>query len=213
MPILTNPDLLLPDRGNASSPRVSYFLGSENGPSPSSATTTLSPLPAGSFEIGTANPFLMPMRPRQAPPLTNPPAYSRYEHGAPLSDIGEEDTSPRSRRARSRTPSPLASSPTLAHLSAGGWNQKSQKRLSDISTCSGLSTGSDLHWEGFDTTLGISDRLRADLAAAADDSDDFGNRRDSVAILGDDENTTQALSERAEQILADAKKRLTVCNC
>jgi hypothetical protein len=59
----------------------------------------------------------------------------------------------------------------------------------------------------------MSDRLRADLAAAGDDTlalDGFGSRRDSTTTIGEDENTSQALSTRAEQILASAKLRLTV---
>lgn len=77
-----------------------------------------------------------------------------------------------------------------------------------------MSTGSDPYWESFDTGAGMSDRLRADLAAARDDTfilDDFGSKRNSTATNGDDEFATQALSKRAEQILANAKKRLTVC--
>jgi hypothetical protein len=59
----------------------------------------------------------------------------------------------------------------------------------------------------------MSDRLKADLAAAGDDNfnlDGFGSKRDSSGINGDDENTSQALGKRAEQILANAKMRLTV---
>lgn len=76
-----------------------------------------------------------------------------------------------------------------------------------------MSIGSDLQWEAFDTRAGMSDRLRADLAAAGDDSfnlDGLDNKRDSMAINGDDEYSSQALSKKAEQILASAKKRLTV---
>ena len=80
-----------------------------------------------------------------------------------------------------------------------------------MSNSSGISTGSDLQWEGFDTRAGISDRLRADLAAAVDDTDDFGTPMDTTATSGDNEYATQALSKRAEQILANAKRRLTVC--
>jgi hypothetical protein len=213
LPTLTDPDLLLPIPETASSYnqyRGSSFLTSDTELSPSSSTGVLSPLSTESFELGTAKTFLMPLRPKPAPPLSNLLAYSGYEHGAPLSDIGEEETTPKSKRARSRTPSPTTSSPTIAPQSSGWLGQNSQKRLSGMSNSSGISTGSDLHWEGFDTRAGISDRLRADLAAAVDDTDDFGSRRHSTATNGDEENTTQALSERAEQILANAKKRLTV---
>ena len=86
--------------------------------------------------------------------------------------------------------------------------------MSEMSSSSSISLGSDFQWEGLDTRIGLSDRLRADLAASGDDSfsmDGFASKRDSVATCGDEETTTQALSNRAEQILASAKKRLTVC--
>jgi hypothetical protein len=217
LPTLTDPDLLLPDRDSLSSPHrasESSFLSSDTEPSPSSSSGIVSPASSDAFEVGTATAFLLPMRPKPPPPLSNPLAYSGYEHGAPLSDIGEEEMTPRSRRARSRTPSPTASSPAVGPPAAAWWNQKPEKRLSEMSSSSGVSTGSDLYWESFDTGAGMSDRLRADLAAARDDTfilDDFGSKRNSTATNGDDESATQALSKRAEQILANAKKRLTVC--
>lgn len=211
---LTHPQLLLPNLNTVSSTspvKGSSFSVSDTELSPSSSNGVHSPLSTDSFELGTAKTFLMPLRPKPTLPLSNLQTYGGYEHGAPLSDIGEEDTTPRSRRTRSRTPSPFTSSPSTAPQSSGWKGQDSQKRLSEISNSSGISTGSDLQWEGFDTRAGISDRLRADLAAAVDDGDDFATQMDTVASSGDDENTTQALSKRAEQILANAKKRLTVC--
>ena len=78
-----------------------------------------------------------------------------------------------------------------------------------MSNSSNVSSGSDLAWENFDTKAGMSDRLKADLAAMEDDSE-LGTKRISTGPVGDDEYTSQALSKRAEQILASAKKRLTV---
>jgi hypothetical protein len=216
-PTMIDPDLLLPNRNlNISPNRLSgsSFLNSDTEPSPTSSTGVVSPGSSESFEFDTARAFLMPIRPKPAPPRRNPLMHSGYEHGAPLSDIGEEESSPRSKRARSRTPSPTASSPTIAPQITTRWSHKHEKRLSEISTCSSVSTGSDLHWEGFDTRAGMSDRLKADLATPTDDNFDlegFGSRRNSTTANGDDEYTTQALSKRAEQILASAKKRLTVC--
>lgn len=213
---LTDPNLLLPYRDTTSSPHHasnSSFLSSDTEPSPSSSTGFTSPLSTESFEIGTAKAFLMPIRPKPSPPVSNPLKYGGYEHGAPLSAIGEEETTPRSKRARSKTPSPPASPPTIAPQAAGWWSRKSEKRLSEMSTSSNTSIGSDLQWEGYDTKAGMSERLKADLAAAGDDNfatDGVGTKRDSTATIGDDENSSQALSKRAEQILANAKKRLMV---
>lgn len=189
------------------------FLSSDTKTSPSSAAGVASAFPADALDLGTARTFVMPIRPKPAPPRSNSLKYGGYDHGAPLSDIGEEELTPRSKKARSRTPSPTAASPTVAPPSLSGWSRKSEKRLSELSTSSSISTGSDLQWEGFDTRSGMSDRLRADLAAAGDDNfhlDGFDSRRDSNGTNGDDEITSQALSKRAEQILANAKMRLTV---
>ncbi len=216
IPNLTEPDMLLPNHDTPSSPQranESAFLSSDTEPSPASLAGFASPLSNDSFEIGTARSYLMPIRPKPAPPLSNPLLRAGYEHSAPLSDIGEEEMTPMSKRARSRTPSPTASSPTIAPQSLSHWNRNSERRLSEISSSSITSIGSDLQWEGFDTRAGMSDRLRASLAAAVDDNfvlDGFGNKRDSTTSNGDEENATQALGKRAEQILANAKKRLTV---
>jgi hypothetical protein len=211
----TDPHMILSNRDIPSTSHQAgefTFLGSDTEPSPSSSVDFLSPTSTESFEIGTARSFLMPMRSKPAPPSSNHGGYPGYSHGAPLSVIGEEDSTPKSKRARSRTPSP-SSSPTVAPHSPGWWNRKPEKRLSELSSSSSISNSSDTQWEGFDTRAGMSDRLRADLAAAGDDTlalDGFGSRRDSTTTIGEDENTSQALSTRAEQILASAKLRLTV---
>lgn len=216
LPTLTDADMLLSNRDSPSNPPrpiQSSFLSSDTEPSPGSSNGFASSHSNQHFKVGTAKAFLMPARTKPAPPLSNPLRFAEYEHGAPLSDIGEEEMTPKSRRARSRTPSPTASSPTIAPQSVAWSNRKPEKRLSEMSSSSSISVGSDLQWEGFDTRVAMSDRLRADLAAAGDDRfdvDAFGSKRDSTTSNGDDENTTHALSKRAEQILANAKKRLTV---
>lgn len=208
----TDADVLLPNLNTPTHTRRvsgSSFLSSDTEPSPTSSNGATLPPPISSFEISTANTLSLPMPPKPAPPLSNPLMYPGYEHGAPLSDIGEEDT-PMSKRTRSRSPSFIESSP-VASRSAPIWNQKSERRLSEMSSSSNFSAGSD-QWEGFDARVGMSDRLKADLAAAGDDSfnlEGFGSKRNSTNE--DEELTTQALSKRAEQILANAKKRLTVC--
>jgi hypothetical protein len=216
MPASMDPDLLLPIRDSSPNPhRASQtsFLSSDTDPSPPSSNGITSHPSVEALEIGTAESFLLPTRPKPAPPLSNPLIHGGYEHGAPLSDIGEEDSPQRSRRVKSRTPSPTASSPTIAPNSPGWWTRKPDKRLSQMSTSSSISIGSDLQWEGFDPRAGMSERLKADLAAEGDDNfnlDGLGSRRNSTATNGDEEYTSQALSKRAEQILANAKKRLTV---
>lgn len=216
LPPLIDPNILLRYRDTPSSPYrfgESSFLSSDTEPSPSSSAGFASPASTEAFEIGTARTFLMPIRPKPAPPSSNPLLFRGYSHSAPLSDIGEEEPTPKSKRVRSRSPSPTASSPTITLQSSGWWSQKREKRLSAMSSSSSISIGSDSQWETFDTRAGMSDRLRADLAAAGDDSfnlDGVDSKRDSVATNGDDEYSSQALSRKAEEILASAKKTLTV---
>lgn len=217
-PAPSDADMLPPNRDISSSrhraiePSVQRAYAQ---PSPSSSSGGASPSSRDVPELGPARAFLMPMRHKPVPALSNLLLHSSYELGAPLSDIGEEETSPRLRRARSRSPSPpTTGSSTTGHQSPASWSRKSEKRLSEMSSSSSISLGSDLQWDGFDTRYGMSDRLRADLAAAGDDNssvDGLASKRDSATMYGDEETTTQALSSRAEQILANAKKRLTVC--
>lgn len=113
---------------------------------------------------------------------------------------------PSSGRTKSRSPSPTALPPY-----ANGGHQ-SERRLSAISTSSANSVGSEILWEELSAGANPSDRLRADLAAAGDDGfilDGFVDRRNSS--YPDHDLTTQALSATAEEILANAKRRLTVC--
>lgn len=155
-------------------------------------------------EVGVARSFTVPLRIKPPAPttITYPPQY--YEHGAPLSVIGEEETTPKSRRTRSRSPSPDAdSSPTKVTLAA----QRLARRLSGHSDSS---LGSEaVRWEDLEAPSISNPRLKVDLANEGDDIadlDGLDSKRNSDIISGEDD------MKRAERILANAKKRLTVSN-
>jgi hypothetical protein len=134
--------------------------------------------------------------------------FSSYEHGAPLSDIGEEEMTPISARTKSRSPSPTAHALAMAHHPMANGNEKSERRLSAMSTCSATSTGSESLWDELYSGANTSDRLKADLAAAGDDNfpvfDSFVEKRSGSS------HPDYELNQMAEQILASAKIRLTV---
>ena len=141
------------------------------------------------------------MQPRIVPPINT--SYYGYEHGAPLSDIGEEET-PKSRKSR-RTETPVASDPPSP--TATGPSSRAARRLSNLSSSS---NGSDLgNWEDFDTSKIMNERLAADVAKVPDEEvEDLDSKRNSaVATTAEDEMTL--LNERAERILEHARKRLT----
>jgi hypothetical protein len=144
----------------------------------------------------------MPLRIKPPAPTTITYPPHNYEHGAPLSVIGEEDTTPRSKRTKSRTPTPDAdSSPTGDTLAA-------QRRARRLSSQSDSSLSSDLgKWEDFEVPSATSARLKADLAREGDEIaelDGLDGKGASGITSGDDD------MKRAERILANAKKRLTV---
>jgi hypothetical protein len=151
------------------------------------------------IELGVATSIRMP--PRVVPPISA--NYYGYEHGAPLSDIGEEET-PRSRKSR-RTETPTASDPP-SPTPAGPLLQASQR----LSHHSASSAGSDLgDWEDFDSSRIMNERLAADVAKVADeDLDEADSKRSSLAATTTDDEMA-LLNERAERILDNARKRLT----
>jgi len=204
-PTLTNPDLILPEQYTSSSPAIpsSPTYRHDYSISPTSTFTTT---PSGQYvephaELGIAKAVVVPTRVR---PQQVSPAYEDYEHGAPLSVIGEEET-PKSRKSRrgSRSLSPvLQTSPTPVGTSK-------HKRLSDQSISS---NGSDVvDWENFDTSKILNARLAADLAKVDDDETDFDgfdSRRNSRMPINTEEEMA-LLNEKAERILENARKRLT----
>jgi len=206
-PTLTNPDMILPynplpssPSPLASSPMVqesSLPLSPDSGVSLGSSPPDLDPHPEG----GVATTVRMPLRLKPAISST----YTAYEHGAPLSDIGEEET-PRSRATRkSRSPSPTVErvSPTPVGSSVHG-----SRRLSHHSSSS---TGSDVgSWEDFDTSKMMNGRLAVDVANLPDEVEieDLGSKRNSTT-MANAEDEMALLNERAERILENARKRLT----
>jgi hypothetical protein len=204
-PTLTNPDMILPYREQHSSPiPLSSSPTFDTTPSSSpSHSYVLSLYPSEPpVEVGVARSFAVPLRikPPALTTITYPP--HNYEHGAPLSVIGEEETTPKSRQTKSRSPSPSNdNSPTKATLSA----QRHARRSSSGSDCS---SGSDItKWEDFEVPTTSNARLKADLENEGDDAadlDGLDSKRSSGITSGDDD------MKRAELILANAKKRLTV---
>ena len=210
---LTNPDMILPYRETQSSPtslKSSPTFHRSDGdlarlPPPSTGLDT--PQSKKETELSIAEPVMLPWRTN---PINSGVVAVGYEHGAPLSDIGEEDVSPRSKRTRSPSRSPaLPSSPTITSNQA----QRALQRLSDRSKSVSMGGEDFGGWEDFDLPRTDSDRLKADLAANTDDLVDLDcqdSNRNSITSNGDDELSSVALSNRAERILASAKERLTV---
>ena len=141
----------------------------------------------------------IPLRIKPLSVLTTP---FGYEHGAPLSDIGEEELTPRSKiNRRSVSPSPGAPpSPTP--------NVRNHKnRMSDE-----ISTSSDPgDWENFDSSKMMTGRLAADVAKQADEElEGVESKRNSMILAGaEDSDEMAVLNAKAERILANARKRLT----
>lgn len=216
-PTLTNPDMILPTQMSHASPgpiASSPTLHSDLSLTPSthyrshSSESRSSEQP--SAEVGVARAVMMPFRVKPPLPTTIATPYKSYEHGAPLSDIGEEESTPRSKKtSRSRTPSPgRARSPPRPAVFGPPLRHKNRTSIS-----SDMSNGSDLgSWEDFDSSKMMNARLAADVANAEDDLTDIEgpeSKRNSVIIPPAEDEMT-ALNQKAEKILADAKKRLTV---
>ncbi|EXJ86049.1 hypothetical protein A1O1_06418 [Capronia coronata CBS 617.96] len=204
-PTLTNPDMILPYQPiDASSPTPfasSPTLQTSLPVRPDSAVSLGSSQPDhdASIEVGIATTVRMP--PRAAPLIGA--GYDGYEHGAPLSDIGEEET-PRSRKSRraDNLVRSNAGSPTPA-----GRPSHMMRRMS---TQSSSSNSSDLgDWEDFDTSNIMNERLAADVANVSDDEMDEPDSRRNSTVAASPEDEMTLLNEQAERILANARKRLT----
>ncbi|KEF56356.1 uncharacterized protein A1O9_07937 [Exophiala aquamarina CBS 119918] len=206
-PTLTNPDMILP---------YNPFLSSSPTPLASSPTlqqSTLPPRPDSAVslssalgdaelspEVGVATTVRAPAR--IVPSInTN---FNGYEHGAPLSDIGEEETPVSKRSSRFSYTSTISgpSSPTPA--------EKTPVQSRRLSNQSSSSNGSDLgNWEDFDSSKMMNERLAADVAKVEDDEvDDPDSKRNSTTVAGPVDEMA-LLNERAERILEHARKRLT----
>jgi hypothetical protein len=206
-PTLTDPDLILPNNGRNYSPTPlasSPTFNPDHESPPAFDTDGFYTQPGGSIaEVGVAKAVVMPFRTRPPPPTTigAGSGYQAYDHGAALSDIYEEESTPKSKKARSRSPSPeLSSSPTWRPT-----GQSSKRKSNRLSNKSDSSTESD-----FDASKIMTSRLAADLAKPDDDMadiDGLDSKRNSLVTNGDDEMSS--LNQRAERILANAKRRLT----
>jgi len=225
-PTLTNPDSILPilpwqrsfDSNDGPHPLLEPEVPlSQTLSNTTNSTQRNSGASDGSIHVATAISMPMSSRLSARPPTTiqgasTPiPAYTGYEHGAPLSDIYEEsEANGTPRSTRRRTPSPLtddergrgSTTPTRPSL-------RHKHRISSISTSS--SGGSDVgDWEDFDSSKVLSSRVAADLAQLRRedtldvDEDTIRSRRQSR-----EEEELAALNARAEKILENARKRLT----
>ena len=141
----------------------------------------------------------IPLRIKPISVLTTP---SGYEHGAPLSDIGEEELTPRSRISRRSVSSSHGAPPSPTPN-----DRNHKKRMSDE-----MSTNSDPgDWENFDSSKMMTGRLAADVAKQADEElEGVESKRNSIILAGAEDSDEMAiLNAKAERILANARKRLT----
>jgi hypothetical protein len=212
-PTLTNPEMILPfsDHRQSRTPSPPF----QRAPSPPRMNAALnSHPPEPPF-------FATPLR-KKTPPPRNLWQYSDHEPAEALSDIEEVESTPKSRRPRSRSRSPSpTSTPTLTFTE---WQRNSQEPRR-FSGDSGIGGNDDTgHWEGFDTVQDVGDvgdpALQAEYQDGPSDTEDDRTSTGSTEFdersfrnsftLGEDELSSVALSKRAERILANAKKRLTV---
>lgn len=206
-PTLTNPDMILPSHKDESGPSTPTRYTSVAPPSPSNLRlhgTLTTGSPQGSVLSDSAS--------QQESQGYGSPRMQRYQHGGPLSDIDEERT-PTSERGFPRT-SFLPSSPTIMGPLAS-LQPQNHKRSSSGSSSSTASAGS-----------GLTEWLKADgetaSNAGSDTDTDFDrtsdkgtevekhDERSSLDSSTGDDFSSAALTSKAESILANAKKRLTV---
>ena len=203
-PTLTNPDLILPYAmvGASPTPLASSptLRAGDMGLSPGQASA-----PTPEPELGVATAMRIPLRMKAGPPASVIQTHGGYEHGAPLTDVSEEETTPRSKFSRkSRSPSPMdPQSPTPA-----GRKLKHRRSASEQSASDGSDIGD---WENFDSSKMMSGRLAADVAREDDeDMDAFESKRNSLIVTNSGDGDDMAmLNDKAEKILANARKRLT----
>lgn len=204
-PTLTNPDMILPYQPvHTSSPTPlasSPTLQSSLPVRPDSAVSLSSSQPDhdATVEVGVATTVRMPSRAVSS----IDPGYKGYEHGAPLSDIGEEET-PKSRKSRG-IETPVRSD--LASPTPAGRPSHTVRRLSSHSSSSNNSDLTD--WENFDTSKIMNERLAADVAKVPDDEIEEPDSKRNSTVAASPEDEMALLNERAERILANARKRLT----
>ncbi|ETN41324.1 uncharacterized protein HMPREF1541_03259 [Cyphellophora europaea CBS 101466] len=211
-PTLTNPDMILPRSYTSfSSPSPDRLIASS--PILRHADFTLPP------ELSSSPPEPRPdiggtttakMRAKPVAPSSQYSAFSGYEHGAPLSDIGEEETiasqaTPRSKFTRqSRSPSPVEPLSPIPNAISNADETPRERRQSDAASSDGSDIGD---WENFDSSKMMSGRLAADVAKQEEKEALSSKRNSTVSIIDRDEMAI--LNDKAEEILANARKRLT----
>ena len=156
-------------------------------------------------ELRVATAMTIPFRMKAGPPASVIQTHGDYEHGAPLSDVSEEETTPRSKFSRRS----LTSFPTEPQSpTPPGSKLKQRRSMSEQSESDGSDIGD---WENFDSSKMMSGRLAADVAKEDDeDTDAFESKRNSFIVTNSSDGDEMAiLNDKAEKILEDARKRLT----
>ena len=209
-PTLTNPDLILPDYDRSDSPEAMLTWNTEP-----SATLRNHMLPPESFVAG-------PMTP------TTPIIYG---NGTMLSDIGEvtEVESNAGGMGARRTSSrysdhsvedlALRSSPILGKAAGQRVQQRGQRERRDsIESTSTIRSRGHAHFTDFDDAVSVDD-----TSFQGDDEESMASSyvddnpvqihvavQQQVQRLPEEAYGASSISQRAEQILANAKRRLTV---
>jgi hypothetical protein len=209
-PTLTNPEMILPfsEHRQSSTPSPPF----QRPPSPPRMHAALNSHPP-------EQPYFAPPLRKKTPPPRNLWQYSDHEPADALSDIEEVESTPKSRRPRSRSQSPVVASSAAVVFNQWQNNNQETRRYSGDSGIGGNDDGG--HWEGFDTVEDLQEpALQADYQDGLSDTEDDRTSTGSTEFdersfrnsftLGEDELSSAALSKRAERILANAKKRLTV---
>ena len=204
-PTLTNPDMILPDKDDESGRSTPTGYEAVSPPSPSAIRP-----PETRLESNQSTPYHEPPAGNTSPPLEQP-----YRHGGPLSDITErtEETTPISDRRAPRY-STLASSPTVQRPTLEALERRRRSSNASSSTASADSgIGQWLRTDDAEKRHGGSD-VGTDFEIGSQKTSEAGetSRRNSMGSNEDedDEFSSAALTKRAELILANAKKRLTV---
>lgn len=214
-PTLTNPDMILPDYERADSPDDLPQSLWNNQPT---ATLRNHMLPPESFVAG-------PMTP------TTPIIYG---NGTMLSDIGEvtEVESNAGAAAYRRTSSrysdqsveevAVRSSPIVGNSLAQRLPQKvAHERRSSIDSTSTIKSNSRAPFADFDDAVSVDDSVfqgddEESMASSWIDDNPVQGRvavqQPIVHQVAEETYSTNTLSQRAEQILANAKRRLTASN-
>ncbi|KAI0598244.1 hypothetical protein F4775DRAFT_555822 [Biscogniauxia sp. FL1348] len=205
-PTLTNPDMILPDYDDAAS-------SPDRSQSPRTLWKNSHP---ADMQFNLSQPF-------PAGPIT-PTTPIIYGNGTMLSDIGEvteveSSCAPRSRAASIRKDFPGHSFPTMTYEIAKKKESRTtrERRMSNESTST--ITTNDHHgvFADFDDSVSVDDSnfQGDDEESVADSYIDETSAQVSISPAKEfsnafnEERYSTALSRRAEQILANAKRRLT----